>query len=113
MPIVALGLSFRTCPVDLREKFAFRDEEIPQVLASMRDQGLITEGVILSTCNRVELYAAIPAVEAETVRQLRDFLARSRGYELPLGSECYAQGEPQSLEHLFKVACGLDSMVLG
>lgn len=113
MPVVVIGLSYRTCGVDLREKFAFTDEEVPAVLSSLRDEGLLSEGVILSTCNRVELYAAVPADGPQTLAALRDRLAAARRYELPLGPECYLRGEPQSVEHLFKVACGLDSMVLG
>lgn len=113
MPIVVIGLSYRTCPVDLREKFAFAESEIPAVLEGMRGQGLISEGVIVSTCNRVELYAVTHAADSETMSRLREHLALTRKCEAPLGSEIYAHSEPASLEHLFKVACGLDSMVLG
>lgn len=113
MPIVVIGLSYRTCPVDLREKFAFAETEIPPVLEAMRGQGLISEGVIVSTCNRVELYAVTSCAGPETLSRLRGFLAQTRKCEVPLGSEVYSHGEPHSLEHLFKVACGLDSMVLG
>jgi glutamyl-tRNA reductase len=113
MPIVVIGLSHRTCPVDLREKFAFAEAEIPGVLESLRMEGLISEGVILSTCNRVELYAVVPASNPDSMVHLRDYLARTRRHEEPLNSEFYTYGEPNSLEHLFKVACGLDSMVLG
>jgi glutamyl-tRNA reductase len=113
MPIVVIGLSHRTCPVDLREKFAFAEDEIPAILEALRGQGLISEGVLVSTCNRVELYAVTPADGPEALNQLRDTLARTRRFESPLNSHFYARNEPHSLEHLFKVACGLDSMILG
>lgn len=113
MPIVVIGLSYRTCSVDLREKFAFTESDIPAVLASLRSRGLISEGVIVSTCNRVELYAVAPSGDPAALQDLRDELARLRCYQLPLTNEFYVHAEPESLEHLFKVACGLDSMVLG
>jgi glutamyl-tRNA reductase len=113
MPVVVIGLNHKTCPVDFREKFAFAENEIPGVLEELRAKGLISEGVIVSTCNRVELYAAVPCGETQSLERIRDFLARTRRFESPVGSEFYLQSEPLSLEHLFKVACGLDSMVLG
>lgn len=112
MPIVAIGLSHRSAPVDIREKFAFTDAEIPAVLSEWRGQGLISEAVIVSTCNRVELYAVTPSAEQNALLELRSQLVRSRRSE-GVDEHFYFHAEPASLEHLFKVACGLDSMVLG
>ena len=113
MPIVAIGLSHHTSPVDVREKFAFKEPEIPEVLSAMRAQGLVTEAVILSTCNRVELYAVTPSSDRSLLEELQCAFAATRGWQKPLAVEFYLHREPDSLEHLFKVACGLDSMVLG
>src|SRR5438445_440079 len=76
MPIVTIGLSHRSAPVDVREKFAFKESEIPEVLGQLRARGLITEGVILSTCNRVELYAVTHSADAKSVAELRALLSR-------------------------------------
>lgn len=113
MPTCVLGLSHHTAPVPVRERFAFTDHELPGELAKLRDSGLVDEVVILSTCNRVEIYAHSSEPSAEVLPRLREFLLASRKYNEPLSSELYAFSEPQSLEHLFKVACGMDSMVLG
>ncbi len=113
MHVVVLGLSHRTAPVTVRERFAFADAAIPLVLHDLRQAGLAQEGVILSTCNRVELYAATHSGDPDTLGRLREFMARTRNYTEKLNSEMYLLSEPLSLEHLFKVASGLDSMVLG
>ncbi len=113
MNVVVLGLSHHTAPVTLRERFAFAEQAIPETLAHLRDAGLASEAVILSTCNRVELYAATQLSEAEAFVRLERFLADSRQHTDHIGPELYRLGEPHSLEHLFKVASGLDSMVLG
>ncbi|HOW65307.1 MAG TPA: glutamyl-tRNA reductase [Candidatus Paceibacterota bacterium] len=113
MPIVVIGLSHHTAPVEVREKLAFSEAMIPESLTRMCEQGLAQEAVILSTCNRVEIYAVTqePALMAHA--SLKQFLRDAHQYEEPLDNSVYFRGEPQSLEHLFRVACGLDSMVLG
>jgi glutamyl-tRNA reductase len=113
MPIVAIGLSHHTSPVEVREKFAFADKEIPATLNELRSRGLVTEGVIVSTCNRVELYAVTPVEDRAALETIRDHLAGARGHKESLNGEVYLYSEPHSLEHLFRVACGLDSMLLG
>ena len=57
MPLVVLGLSHHSSPVSVRERFAFAEGRVPAVLQSLRDSGVADEAVILSTCNRVEIYA--------------------------------------------------------
>ncbi|MDB6036822.1 MAG: Glutamyl-tRNA reductase [Verrucomicrobiales bacterium] len=111
MPIVVIGLSHHTSPVTVRERFALTEAQIPGVLQKLRASGAAEEAVILSTCNRVELYAATS--DPEKLKSIRSFLIDSCNYNEPLHNEVYALGEPDSIEHLFKVACGLDSMVLG
>lgn len=113
MPIVVIGLSHRTSPVELRERFAFAEARIPVALQLLRDSGVASEAVILSTCNRVEIYAATSLEPSKAFPELKEFLVSCHDYRDPLTDEIYTMTEPQSLTHLFKVASGLDSMVLG
>jgi glutamyl-tRNA reductase len=113
MPIVVIGLSHRSSPVTVRERFAFAETHIPAALELLRHDGVADEAVILSTCNRVEVYAATTLEPAAAFNQLKRFLVSCHDYREPLTDEIYALNEPQSVEHLFRVACGLDSLVLG
>jgi glutamyl-tRNA reductase len=113
MSVVVIGLNHRTSPVTVRERFAFAESEIPDVLGRMRQAGFLEEAVILSTCNRVELYAAGPLAPDELLKHLRAFLLSNRKFEGELSHELFTHGETACLEHLFKVASGLDSMLLG
>lgn len=113
MSVVVLGLSHHTAPVHIRERFAFAEASIPKILAGLRQDGLAQEAVILSTCNRVEIYAAAEQFGLDHTAALKRFLLASRQITEPLDKELYFYAEPQSLMHLFRVACGLDSMVLG
>ena len=111
--ILALGLSHHTAPVTLRERFAFAATGLPDALQQLRQAGIAEEAVILSTCNRVELYIATNLDPRQALEELHRFLTQHHEYHEPLAGELYKLVEPQSIEHLFKVACGLDSMVLG
>lgn len=111
MPVFCVGLSHRTASVELRERFAVAEDTIPLSLARLRAAGCADEAVWLSTCNRMELYVAGDASRAELVR--RFVIEASRVDGDPLGDALYLLREPESIEHLFRVACGLDSMVLG
>jgi len=113
MSVVVIGLSHRTSPVEVREKFAFNEPEIPAALAELRQRGLADEAVILSTCNRVELYIATSLEPHNAFPKLRDFLVTHHAYPSPVHEHLYQLAEPDSVHHLFKVASGLDSMVLG
>jgi glutamyl-tRNA reductase len=113
MSVVVIGLSHRSAPVALRERFAFAGETVPAALRALRAAGLATEGVVLSTCNRVEIYAATPLAPEAAFVKLKQFLIEHHAYDGALGDELYTFTEPHSLHHLFKVASGLDSMVIG
>jgi len=113
MNLLVLGLSHHSAPVTLRERFAFAEARIPAVLQLLRDSGVAEEAVILSTCNRVEIYAATSLDTPKAFAELKEFLLKCHDYRDPLSDELYALGEPHSIQHLFKVAAGLDSMVLG
>jgi glutamyl-tRNA reductase len=113
MNVVVIGLSHHSSPVELRERFAFAEAKIPVALKVLRESGVVCEAVILSTCNRVEIYAATALEPAMAFSGLKNFLKDFHALENPPGDEIYTLSEPQSLHHLFKVAAGLDSMVLG
>ena len=113
MSVVVIGLSHRSAPVELRERFAFTEPQVPDALRQLREAGTIAEGVVLSTCNRVEIYAATALAPAESFTRLKQFLIEHHAYDGALGDEFYTFAEPDSLHHLFKVAAGLDSMVIG
>jgi glutamyl-tRNA reductase len=113
MPVVVLGLSHHSSPVTVRERFAFSEARVPGALQAMRESGLADEAVILSTCNRVELYVSTPLEASKAFAELQNFLVHIHEYRDPLSDEIYTKSEPESIEHLFKVACGLDSLVLG
>jgi len=113
MSVIVIGLSHRSAPVELRERFAFAEARIPATLQELRAAGIAEEAVILSTCNRVELYTFTTLEPAHAVLTLKQFLATAHNHPTPLDDAFYALHEPHSVRHLFKVACGLDSMVLG
>jgi len=113
MPIVVIGLSHNSSPIAVRERFAFAETNLPAALQLLKDSGVAEEAVILSTCNRVEIYASTSSEFRQACEALKKFLVTCHDYRDPLADEIYAFSEPQSVQHLFKVACGLDSMVLG
>jgi glutamyl-tRNA reductase len=104
-----LGINHKTAPVALREKVAFDDERMRQALRTLRLENGVAEVVILSTCNRTELYWAGSASAAE----LTQWLERHHGNALDLAPSLYTHHERRAVEHAFSVASGLDSMVLG
>ncbi len=110
--ILCLGLSHHQVGVDVRERFAFPEARIPTALGTLRAEGLIQEGVILSTCNRVEIYAAVRH-RADAVEGLFNYLRDHSGVPDLRSDWFYEIPYPGSASHLFKVASGLDSMVLG
>lgn len=105
MTLWVLGLNHQTAPVDLREKVAFDAQALPQALAALRALPHVSEAALLSTCNRTELYA-----EADDEAALLRWLgAHADG----LDAYTYLHRDEAAARHLFRVATGLDSMVLG
>ena len=114
MHIVLVGLNHRSAPVELRERLAFRREDLPQAFSRLRGEVGLREAAILSTCNRVEVYAATSQLDGALDR-LNGFLS-SHAHVEPAGlaPKLYSSDElPRVARHLFSVASGLDSMVLG
>ncbi len=111
MPLIALGLNHLTAPVSLREQVAFDAAVAPEALDDLRRQPGIEEALILSTCNRTELYCSV-AEGAEAVPQA--WLSRQqRLTPQRLDEFLYRHHEDDAVRHMFRVATGLDSMVLG
>jgi glutamyl-tRNA reductase len=104
-----LGINHKTAPVALREKVAFSEERLLAALRTLRQETGVAEVVILSTCNRTEVYWAGSASGAE----LSSWLERHHGNQLDLASSLYVHQEQRAVQHAFTVASGLDSMVLG
>jgi len=113
MRVLFVGINHRTAPVELRERFAMPDGPGPH-LASLRQRFPTAQCVILSTCNRIELYVARPSHDPPSADDLRRFL--SDRFEVPfdqVASASIHREQDQAISHLFRVCCGLDSMVLG
>ena len=128
MRILCLGVSHHTAPVELRERLNYSAADLEAALARFCGQATrpacATELVILSTCNRLELYATVPGAEAPTdvepeerealFAPLLTFLAETRGLAVAnLNDRFYRLIGREAVEHLGRVAAGLDSMILG
>ncbi len=106
MSLTSVGLNHQTAPVSIREKLAFAAQVLPQAVIELADE--VDEALILSTCNRTEIYAV---GEAQTVVEWL-----SRFHRIPVAEispYLYVQDAAQTVRHAFRVSCGLDSMVLG
>jgi len=113
MQLIILGLNHKTAPIEIRERLAFQESEMEKALSQARSLPSLKENMILSTCNRVEIYAISQETE-KTVRDLKDFL--SRYHELPLKEfekSLYLLVGEEVVRHIFRVASSLDSMVVG
>ncbi|HFC8535898.1 TPA: glutamyl-tRNA reductase [Neisseria bacilliformis] len=108
MQLTVIGLNHQTAPLGIREKLAFAAEKLPDAVNSLLDSGAAGEAVILSTCNRTELYCVgEPAAVTEWLAAYQSLpAAEIRPY-------LYTYGCTDTVRHAFRVACGLDSMVLG
>ncbi len=117
--LFVLGLSWRTADVAVRERVAFRDDEIDAGLGELLSSQVIGEAMILSTCNRVEIYAATPrgapaSVMTAATAEARRFIAQSRATPAEeLAEALYERTDIEAVRHAFRVASALDSMVVG
>jgi glutamyl-tRNA reductase len=112
--LLVLGVSHRTAPVAVRERLAVVPEAMDVVLAELTALPSVREAALLSTCNRVEIYAAVDADADRAVHGLSEALARRAGVTaLELAAHLYERRDTEAVSHLFRVACSLDSLVLG
>ena len=113
MAILALGVSHRHATVDLLERLAFTEDDLTKAYRRAADEPAIEEAVILSTCNRAEIYGNVPSYHAG-FEALKRLLCESRGIDPEeIAEPLYTHFELDAAEHAFSVAAGLDSMVLG
>jgi glutamyl-tRNA reductase len=114
MPLVCLGLSHHTAPVGVRERHAFPAAKMGEALVALRDYEAVHEAAMLSTCGRLEIYAELEDYESG-VEQLKSFLHNFRHADVTvdMSSYMYTLLGAQAIEHLFRVATGLDSMLIG
>lgn len=114
MSLVLVGLNHRTAPVEVRERLAFGEKELPDALRAMVDHAAVQEGLIVSTCNRVELLALTPHEPQEGLRRLREFLyGFKRCAPGCFDKHLYQHADVQAIKHTFRVAASLDSLVIG
>ncbi|MEX2104540.1 MAG: glutamyl-tRNA reductase, partial [Bacilli bacterium] len=113
MHILVLGLNYKTAPVEIREQFAFQPDELEEAMMELRQMKSILECVIIGTCNRTEIYAVVDQLHTGE-HFIKSFLEKRFGImRAQFGEHIYIHQNDHAVEHLFKVACGLDSLVLG
>ncbi len=111
MTLLALGINHNTAPVGIREKLAFSGDVLRPALRELGNLSEVQEAVILSTCNRTELYCGVQSLE---ITGIVNWIAQSRNLHLDeFKPYLYTHLENQFIRHIFRVACGLDSLILG
>lgn len=119
MQLLALGLNHTTAPVSVRERVAFGPDEIAETIAHLRERysnastGGITEAAILSTCNRTEIYCAASNLDLAADSIIGFICERKKIARSEIEPHLYRYDQEQAAQHTFRVASGLDSMVLG
>src|SRR5690242_10562060 len=114
MEIVLVGLNHRTAPVEVRERVSFTAEQSRRAAAELRARGILEETLVLSTCNRSEIYGVPPESSHECAPGLSSFLSEFHAVRPDvLGLSLYHHYDREAVRHLFRVAAGLDSMLLG
>ena len=110
MTLTVVGVNYKTAPIALRERIAISREELPETTRALAAVEGVTECMIVSTCNRVEMLAAVDSPDTD----LKGFLHRHFGLDPTLlGAHIYEQRDRDAVRHLFRVASSLDSMVVG
>ena len=110
MPLKILGLNHNTAPLEIRERIVFAGPEIPEALGEVRQLEGVDEAVLLSTCNRTEFYVM---ADQRGHQSLRSWLTDSRKLDAGFHDTLFSLEDGDAIRHIFRVACGLDSMVLG
>lgn len=113
MHTLVVGLNYKTAPVEIREKLSFIESDLPNAMAALQQQKSILENVIVSTCNRTEIYAVVDQLHTGRY-YIKQFLAN--WFNIPMDqfdAHLFIREEDDAIQHLFKVTAGIDSMVLG
>lgn len=112
MPLITVGVNHKTAPVGIRERVAFAPEKMVEALSSLVSDQKANEAVIVSTCNRTELYCSIDNVE--DANEIIRWLGNYHGLDFDdLRQYCYTHLNDDSVRHIMRVASGLDSLILG
>ena len=114
--IVSLGTSHHVAPIEFRERLAFSEEQLTEAHQQLRESGQVQEAAILSTCNRVEVYAVLNSVRNadSAAKILVEFLSRYHKIDAEsLKKWTYLHHNLETIQHLFRVTSSLDSMVVG
>lgn len=113
MNLVVIGINHKTAAVEIREKFSFSPKQVLEVNQILKEKIALAENLILSTCNRMEIYA-VETRGADCIGPIKEFLSRFHNLGLTdYQNIFYVYRDQEAIEHLFKVASGLDSMIIG
>ena len=113
MHIIVAGLHYKTAPVEIRERLTFDANDLDEALRTLKNKKSILESVILSTCNRTEIYAVVDQIHTGRY-YIKEFLSEWFHIEMDeFAPFLFVYEEADAVEHLFKVTCGLDSMIVG
>jgi len=113
MELLVVGLNHKTAPIEIRECLAFPEKKMEEALSKVHALPSLKENMILSTCNRVEVYAATRETE-KAIRDLKEFLSQYHGISLKeFEKSLYFYIGEEAVRHIFRVASSLDSMVVG
>lgn len=113
MHTLVVGVNYRSAPVSIREKLSFIESELPQAMQALQQQKSILENVIVSTCNRTEIYAVVDQLHTGRY-YVKQFLATY--FNIPMeefSQYLFLHEQDEAIDHLFRVTAGIDSMVLG
>ena len=113
MPVVVVGLNHKTAPIELLERLSIAEEDLPKALHQLLGYEHVVEGAVLSTCNRIEVYASATKFHGGA-QDLRNFLAEfCHVAPEEFADSIYTYHDEAAVGHLFRVACGIDSMIVG
>lgn len=113
MHILAVGLNYKTAPVEIRERLSFNEAELADAMIALQKKKSVLENIIISTCNRTEIYAVVDQIHTGRY-YIKEFL--SQWFDLPtddFSPFLFIYSADRAVEHLFQVTCGLNSMILG
>lgn len=113
MTLLALGINHKTAPVSLRERISFSPDTLGEALNSLHQQPLVQSGVVLSTCNRTELYLSVESDDSARAQLINWLCQYHHLSKEELADSLYWHSDSDAVNHLMRVACGLDSLVLG
>jgi glutamyl-tRNA reductase len=111
--LLVVGVSYRTAPVPVLERLAAPPAEVPALLSQLLAQAYVGEALVLSTCNRVEIYAGVSAFHGGLTEIVAVLAARAGCTPAELAPYAYVHYDGEAVQHTYRVAAGLDSMVVG